>query len=66
MKMVADLGKVKKYDGENGQAVLTRNFGNLDKTDKWSVSVVVNGQYKKLANRADFQKAYALAEQAIN
>ena len=58
-------GLCKTYEGAKGEAILTRNFGNRDKTDKWSVNVIVDGEYKKLATRAEFNKAYAMAEEAI-
>lgn len=54
------------FEGKNGQAVITRNFGCADKRDYWSVSVSVNGQYKKLANRVTLEKAMAMAEAAID
>lgn len=66
MKLVNDGGNVKVYEGLFGHAVITKNFGNRDKNDKWSVAVDVDGQYKKLANRVEFQKAYTLAEHAID
>jgi hypothetical protein len=66
MKLVKDInGMSKTYEGRNGTAVLTRNFGSKDRGDKWSVSVEVNGEFKRLASRAEFKTAYALAEQKI-
>ncbi len=55
-----------EYEGTKGVAVLTRNFGNMDKKDYWSVAVSVNGKYKKLATRVEFNKAIAMAENAID
>lgn len=66
MKIIEDKGLCKTFAGTRGEAVLTRNFGNKDRADKWSVSVVVDGEYKQLARRADYSKAYALAEEAID
>lgn len=67
MTLTKDIqGLSKSYKGKNGEAVITRNFGNKDKKDNWSVSVVVNGEYKKLANRIPFQKAYQMAEMEID
>lgn len=66
MRLVEDhKGMSKKFEGANGVAVLTKNIGNLDKRDRWSVAVVVNGKFKKLATRAEYDKAYAMAEKAI-
>ena len=65
MELVQDMGNSKLYKGANGMAALTRNYGNKDKTDKWAVTVAINGACKKLATRADFKRAYALAEEAI-
>ena len=58
-------GASKLYEGPNGVAVLTKNLGNKDKGDRWQVSVSVNGKYKTLAKRANFEKAYAMAENEI-
>ena len=58
-------GACKTYTGSRGEAVITKNMGNKDKTDRWSVAVTINGAYKKLANRVEFNKAYAMAENAI-
>lgn len=67
MKLVKEIdGKCKTFEGKNGQAVLTKNFGNKDKKDCWAVCVSVKGKYKKLATRVDFTKAYAMAENAID
>ena len=65
MKMVNDLGHAKMFEGSKGEAVITRNYGNCDKKDYWSVAVRVNGKYKKLATRTDYTKAVAMAEAAI-
>lgn len=65
MMLIDDRGASKTYKGIRGDAVLTRNCGNVDRVDKWMVAVVVEGKYKRLATRADFQKAYAMAEKEI-
>ena len=66
MTLTKDVnGLSKTYEGPNGIAVLTRNFGNRDKVAKWSLSVTVNGEYKDLGRRIEFQKAYAMAEAMI-
>lgn len=66
MKLTEDIrGLTKTYTGERGEAILSRNFGNKDKGDKWSVSVIINGEYKRLANRVDFNKAFQMAESEI-
>lgn len=66
MKMVKDLGHSKSFEGSNGEAVITRNYGNCDKKDYWSVAVSVNGKYKRLATRTDYTKAVAMAKAAID
>lgn len=66
MELIKDIKNISKhYIGHNGEAVIIKNMGNKDRIDKWSVSVVVNGKYKKLANRVDFEKAYTMAENLI-
>lgn len=66
MKLSRDIkGACKIYTGARGEAVITKNMGNRDKTDRWSVAVTINGVYKKLANRVDFNKAYVIAENEI-
>lgn len=66
MELVENIqGACKTYRGTNGEAILTKNFGNRDKGDRWSVTVVVSGEYKRLANMVEFSKGYAMAENVI-
>lgn len=53
------------YEGEHGVAVITRNFGNLDRVPKWSLDVRVDGKFKHVASRMEFQNAFAKAEALI-
>ena len=67
MILVDDFkGLSKTYKGTKGDAVITRNCGNKDKIDRWSVSVVVDGKYKRLATRVEFTKAIEMAKAAID
>lgn len=66
MTLINDKGFSKEFQGLHGAAVLTKNFGNKDKYDRWSVAVVVDGEYKKLTTRAEYKKAYLMAEKAID
>ncbi len=65
MVLVVDRVNSKTYEGTNGRAVLTRNFGNKDRVDKWSVLVSTGGTCRYLARRADFNTAISLAKEAI-
>lgn len=65
MTLVKETKYVKEYKGSRGEAVIARNFGNNDKTDKYTVHVVVDGEFKRLATRASFANAVSMAEAAI-
>ncbi|MCR4671947.1 MAG: hypothetical protein K5637_01750 [Lachnospiraceae bacterium] len=66
MKLIVDKGGSKTYEGSKGLGVITQNFGNLDKADKWSASVSVDGKYRQLARRVNFAKAVAMIESEID
>ena len=69
MKLVNEVnnycGAFQKFEGENGVAILTKNCGNKDKQDRWSLTVVIQGSYQEVAKRIEYSKAYALAEELI-
>lgn len=54
------------YEGKNGQACISRNYGINDKVDHYSVCVKVGSKFKQLATRAKYEKAVAMAEAAID
>lgn len=66
MRLVKNDEHTQVYKGEKGEAVITRNLGGRNKKDYWNVAVSVNGSYKKLATRTKFERAYFLAEEAID
>lgn len=66
MRLVKNDEHTQVYKGEKGEAVIARNLGGRNKKDYWSVTVSVNGACKKLATRTKFERAYFLAEEAID
>ena len=54
------------YEGTKGKACITKNLGVHDMIDHFEVSVLVNGKYKCLAKRARYEKAIAMAKDAID
>lgn len=54
------------YEGIKGKACITKNLGIHDTIDHFEVSVLVNGKYKCLAKRARYEKAIAMAKDAID
>lgn len=54
------------YEGVKGKACIIRNMGIRDTINHFEVSVLVNGKYKCLAKRARYEKAIAMAKDAID
>ena len=66
MKLIEEKGTTKLFEGTKGKACISRNYGIHDKVDHYSVCVSVNGKFKQLATRAKYEKAFAMAEAAID
>lgn len=53
------------YVNNGNRAVITSNFGILDKKTYVSVDAVINGKYKQIATRMRYEKAIATLEEIL-
>ena len=53
------------YVNKGNRAVITSNFGILDKKTYVSVDAVIDGKYKQIATRMRYEKAIATLEEIL-